>query len=241
MSLFIKKETEYFSEIKNNFNAKYQEQFCDTQVKVEQNEVKSESELLSFNIFINLPNPEVEAKNELPSEIPRKFICDLCNHETKEKYQMSSHMRKNHVYKKLGCAFCERSFKNLHSLYCHKQIHENPKIKCEICEKIIKRTSFKEHLNEVHATGLNFHCLICNQFYKTKKTLKRHQKIHNKKYECKICHHKFARGDVLNKHLKVHSKPESAFKKCKMITSRSRFNKFRANFYDERIINYCEK
>lgn len=217
-------------------------------VKSEPKEVKNEPENFYFNFSINLPKPKKENENKIKSEFNKfqqKFTCDLCSYETIKKCQISSHMEKIHSNKnqkiktqKFTCEICEKSFKNLRLLFCHKSTHNSSKIKCEVCEKFLKVTTFKEHLREVHATEFNFHCLICNQFYKTKKTLKRHQKIHNKKFECDICHHRFARGDVLNKHLEVHSKPESSFEGWKMIRSQNNFNKFRAKSYDKRILKF---
>jgi uncharacterized Zn-finger protein len=86
-----------------------------------------------------------------------------------------------------------------------KQIH-NPKVKCEICLKEVRRMNFKRHLKS-HSDIKDFNCDHCQAGFVSKPSLVRHMWKHrsNKKFNCSQCSRGFNESRDFKVHLQSHS------------------------------------
>lgn len=62
-----------------------------------------------------------------------------------------------------------------------------------------------QHLHlELYGEQKLYQCNVCGKEYQIKRTLERHQRIHDpaeKKFECPLCHKRFFRSDYLRPHM----------------------------------------
>jgi DNA-directed RNA polymerase subunit RPC12/RpoP len=82
----------------------------------------------------------------------RKCSCDHCGHKTFTKSQMAVHMTRHAVTPDLHtCEVCGKGFKIRSSLYTHRLYHDDPTIKCSMCEKkFYRNTELKQHIRRMH-------------------------------------------------------------------------------------------
>lgn len=77
-----------------------------------------------------------------------EFLCDLCGKSFKLKRQLKNHRFKMHSPIKLQfkCDVCEMSFTLQSALKSHSRIHEEPKFRCTKCLVLFKtKYSLKRH------------------------------------------------------------------------------------------------
>lgn len=122
--------------------------------------------------------------------------------------------RKIYEKKEYECATCNKKCASKQSLTKHMEIH----IKDEKGDKVMNRGSDDDSDFD---GGLdwpmdNHECLTCKKRYSTKKSLLRHQLLHEEpNFECDICNVKFYRKDKLKAHYdKCSEKNPDQVRKC---------------------------
>ncbi|XP_014472291.1 PREDICTED: zinc finger protein 91-like isoform X2 [Dinoponera quadriceps] len=126
--------------------------------------------------------------------------------------------------KELECGTCHKQYSTKHSLMKHMEHHvKNEKQKKEktAAEKAIKADGGDDDDNSDFESGLDWpmdshECVTCKKRYSTKKSLQRHQLLHEEpNFECDICHVKFYRKDKLKAHYdKCSEKNPDQVRKC---------------------------
>jgi stress-induced morphogen len=173
--------------------------FSECQVVLKGNKHQySKNKLRSFNKF-SLPG--------------RNNICKFCEKEYSSKSNMLAHVRKIHQYsgqnQQFECDFDGKVFRSKGELFGHMRTHL-PLVECTICHKMLKRLCLKPHLRGFHVTDKKFQCKICSKHFKSKQSLRKHEKTHNKKFECDACKKSYPSKSELNRHNKnYHENPRS--------------------------------
>lgn len=133
--------------------------------------------------------------------------------------------------KELECATCNKRYSSKQALTKHMEQH----VKDEKAEKLKKAASDKKEAQKTNTTGDNddddddsdfesgldwpmdsHECATCKKRYSTKKSLLRHQLLHEEpNFECDICNVKFYRKDKLKAHYdKCSEKNPDQVRKC---------------------------
>ena len=143
----------------------------------------------------------------------KKELLDSPNyHKTFNQNFLSFNVTKKHIAsetEKYECDFDGKMFGTKIRIRDHMKTHL-PKVKCEICSKIITVLSLNYHIKQTHSTESNFQCKICSKLFKNKKLMRFHEKIHDKKFQCVICNVKFPNKTQLTNHIgNIHENPGS--------------------------------
>ena len=108
------------------------------------------------------------------------FTCEKCNYETKEKHNLTRHIKSVHdKIKDFKCDKCEYVCSTICSLKSHiKSVHDKIKdFKCDKCEYVCSITShLKEHIKAVHDKIKDFKCDKCDFICGSNREVKRHIK-----------------------------------------------------------------
>ena len=127
------------------------------------------------------------------------------------------------------CDVCEETFKSVPTLkshyttihdrlsYSEQDNYENEEntVKCDICEKSIKKYYVYKHKQEVHLNGRTFSCNVCNQSFVSKNQLASHTRECHSGFifKCDKCRGKFQTKRALHLHIETHlTKPAQS--KC---------------------------
>ena len=102
----------------------------------------------------------------------KSYHCDICGNSYNTNDHLTEH-KKSHINQELKknfeCNVCGKIWATAQLLKVHMNIHTNEdKIKCTICEKIIKKASWKRH-KIIHDEDRPFKCNICPKTSKTQK------------------------------------------------------------------------
>lgn len=126
--------------------------------------------------------------------------------------------KRNHEKKEYECATCNRKCASKQSLTKHMELHIKDEKGDNKREKEVNRGSDDDSDFD---GGLdwpmdNHECLTCKKRYSTKKSLLRHQLLHEEpNFECDICNVKFYRKDKLKAHYdKCSEKNPDQVRKC---------------------------
>ena len=141
---------------------------------------------------------------------PRLFACDLCNKEFKKLSYVREH--KKAVHENNGrykiCEHCNKPIKGgKDSLLRHiDSVHDQIKVKCDVCNKEFAKWGLREHKRSVHENNARYNiCKHCNKPIKgSKEALLRHiESIHDQiKVKCDVCNKDFAKWS-LHEHKKT--------------------------------------
>ncbi|CAC5367640.1 KRAB [Mytilus coruscus] len=106
---------------------------------------------------------------------------------------------------KFSCSECNKSFKNLHYLLQHKQVHCNSH-ECEVCGKRLKSQEDKEDhgrfclaVNKIKMEG-KIKCDRCGEEFFLAKEYKEHYQTHTHTYHCEKCDKRFVKIGTLHTH-----------------------------------------
>jgi KRAB domain-containing zinc finger protein len=146
-------------------------------------------------------------KTPCPYEDCDKVVVDIQNH-----------IRLVHLkIKNFECAHCEAKFSNRYQVRNHiSGVHSNIREKCPHCDQMLKITTLKSHIKNVHeGGGQRVSCQDCPKTFQSNADLERHVvSVHMKiKAPCPECGRRF-RMETLANHIKTQHKGIYPFK-CK--------------------------
>ncbi|XP_065093281.1 zinc finger protein 808-like [Ochlerotatus camptorhynchus] len=131
----------------------------------------------------------------------RKFKCPVCGKGFVLEILLINHKNSRQTYHCRGCELNvpreERS--------SHVQCVEKPKVKCEICEKLVaSEKGLRYHVKTVHSNESEKHvCKICGKkFVRLAVHMQSHKNERN--WVCKICAARFNHINLLRNHRRVH-------------------------------------
>lgn len=76
-------------------------------------------------------------------------------------------------------------------------------IKCLVCEKILKRKNFGNHIKSRHATSGAYKCAICSEaFFRPEHRIQHMSSVHRGMFFCQTCNIQFYRNSRYAKHMK---------------------------------------
>ena len=113
--------------------------------------------------------------------------CEKCKRMFKYEGQLRAHTVC--MVPKNACGVCGKQYSNASALHKHALRHDEPKYKCELCEKTyFTKTFLKIHLEGAHSGELNYVCDLCGLQFRYRKGLNGHTRnVHcdkSKYYEC---------------------------------------------------------
>lgn len=173
---------------------------------------------------------------------PRSFKCTHCDRKYIDLKRLNNHLLthqnkcnvcdrvfvfklylENHIC--TYCKICNKKWKEKTEFLEHLKIHQkkNPDgtgkvvLVCFVCKReFASRQLLKAHT--VHRSRGLFLCKECPKSFKTKIQLKRHDDVHDKKFECEICKKRFSINATLQNHKKFHQNPEQFQCKICLVT-----------------------
>jgi KRAB domain-containing zinc finger protein len=149
------------------------------------------------------------------NEKERKFQCKICSVKFLKVTSLTRHLNHHKLKKNAGfkCQFCFKKFYLKAKLDRHLKFHAKF-LRCDHCGFLFKRKQLlMAHMKKKHiaAEVCVVKCETCDKTFKSRGSLRQHQKTHQKAFECDVCGHKFATKAHLKDHLVYHFNPE-AFK-----------------------------
>jgi len=161
--------------------------------------------LLNGQTIISGTQPVVSGAQQIQTQSQLQTI-QTNNHQTIQTIQIQP----NTSGKAFVCDLCNKDFQNTYNLKRHRiNVHKETKIlyRCDQCGKDFPSIgNFKRHKNLVHGLGKQaFHCATCDKNFASKDGLKRHiSAIHDTSegaFKCETCEKRFKRKDYLDKHI----------------------------------------
>lgn len=160
--------------------------------------------------------------------------CECCPIYFKTKQERNEHTKTMHKHR-VTCTICNKVYKNIDSLYSHRQLsHEKREkkvnnyfcAKCGKCAGLIAPNKFRDNwLESISGTSFtnrtyldahensdcgrlpSFKCDDCGRLFMTKFALKNHRIVHSdeRKFACDICQIRFKSKYNLKVHASTHS------------------------------------
>lgn len=136
----------------------------------------------------------------------RPYHCQ-CGKSFTQSSSLSAHQKTHSNVTYFTCSTCGKQFKHAYTLKKHSHVHENGKLVCNVCHKILKsKQSLQDHMYR-HYNIRNYNCEDCGDTFVTSSELISHRKKHNlgKRVECYFCGYKTHTKKSLITHLKRYS------------------------------------
>ncbi|XP_071795380.1 uncharacterized protein [Asterias amurensis] len=163
----------------------------------------------------------------------KPFICGECGQAFRSKAVAIKHGRRHSGLKPYVCKICNKAYTQIHNLTDHEKTHiDDQTFACKTCGKVfyarssLRRHRIKEHPEE--KTGITkvplsrnqvitkepgvfeiirkpYVCKVCTEGYKTRKSLKMHEKIHEASRVCQYCSSVFVSRSDLVIHERSHT------------------------------------
>lgn len=136
---------------------------------------------------------------------PSQVICDLCQEEFPTHKLLICHMAQhfpNHI-----CDLCGKLYVSKLRLDAHiKMTHDEEKVSCQICHKVLKKYSLLRHIRSHTGENCIYACRICDEKFVSYSTRVIHlRKVHNltgRQYKCQMCPKTFPISGYLSKHVR---------------------------------------
>ncbi|XP_058443528.1 PR domain zinc finger protein 5-like [Malaya genurostris] len=147
-------------------------------------------------------------------EDKRPYVCDQsgCNSAFRGLDLLNRHkklLHSDYFYK--SCPVCDRKCKTQGVYKTHISYHEDPKLPCDVCGKLMRnKRSMWKHMKSHESMEERKHvCDICNKRFAVAYTLRVHRRIHTqeKPFACNICEKQFQYNCLLKNHInRYHNK-----------------------------------
>ena len=163
--------------------------------------------------------PKILKKYLLNNHIERNHAenqdvqCDTCSKKFNNSKKLKDHIRGVHSQTETSkCEKCGKLLKHKQSLKIHiRTAHDQIEtemdvmIKCDHCEKILKKSYMKLHIKEVHEKQRNYVCDTCGIAFTQKGSLITHSAVHTglRAYKCDACVKTYKTSSSLNTHKKI--------------------------------------
>ncbi|XP_058828566.1 PR domain zinc finger protein 5-like [Topomyia yanbarensis] len=144
----------------------------------------------------------------------RPYVCDQegCNRAFRGVDLLNRHkklLHSDYFYK--SCPVCERKCKTQGIYKTHISYHEEPKLPCDVCGKLMRnKRSMWKHLKSHESPEQRKHvCEVCNKRFAVAYTLRVHKRIHTqeKPFACSFCGKQFQYNCLLKNHVgRYHNK-----------------------------------
>lgn len=136
---------------------------------------------------------------------PSQVICDHCQEEFPTHKLLVCHMAQhfpNHI-----CDLCGKLYVSKLRLDAHiKMTHDEEKVSCQICHKVLKKYSLLRHIRSHTGENCIYACRICDEKFVSYSTRVIHlRKVHNlagRQYKCQMCPKTFPISGYLSKHVR---------------------------------------
>nr|XP_019933184.2 zinc finger protein Xfin-like isoform X2 [Aedes albopictus] len=156
-----------------------------------------------------------EAALDAHMEQHKLLECSECKKRFLNSMSLNTHTAKEHSHKSDQLYVCEHCGKNFvselglkrHIDYAHLGI-EAPRIQCQICERWLKRGTYKSHMDYVHgARDRVYECDICHKEYSHLRALQNHKKQTHAvpKFTCEFCNKMFRQKMPWVEHRATHT------------------------------------
>ncbi|XP_024947699.1 zinc finger protein 271 isoform X2 [Cephus cinctus] len=132
--------------------------------------------------------------------------CPHCNSMFRNASLLKRHLSVHTGERPYACEKCNRRFSQLGQLNFHRNFHENPRYRCEICSKPFLRPSDIQKHMRTHTGEKPYNCQLCSKSFAQLVALQQHERIHtgDKPYTCEICGKRFTQKANKTKHVKIH-------------------------------------
>ncbi|CAL1301370.1 unnamed protein product [Larinioides sclopetarius] len=142
----------------------------------------------------------------------RRYNCDVCHKQFKNKSLLVNHYRKHTGEKPFVCGTCGKEFNKKGNLTQHLRTHTGEKpFACGTCGREFSRKEHLERHFRTHTGEKPFACETCGREFRQETDLERHLRIHTgeKPFVCDTCGKEFSRKGSLTQH-----KLNALLKKC---------------------------
>ena len=116
------------------------------------------------------------------------LTCPMCFHQETTQKACIEHIDRFHPEYRYPCRHCDKYFNSFHTRYRHEQGHGDQKHICADCGAGYPYLSELTRHAAVHNTVLPYPCTRCEKRFAQKKSLKRHEVLHDETtFKCNFC------------------------------------------------------
>jgi KRAB domain-containing zinc finger protein len=130
---------------------------------------------------------------------PRPFLCSVCGATLVSAISLKRHLETHNQGRPFQCphADCPYASKTDRLLADHvHRVHLAQLKPCDVCGKMLKARSMRQHKQSMHSDGKEdgkVQCNLCSRFFSNKTTLASHMRLHANAriFECDFCNKRY--------------------------------------------------
>uniref|UniRef100_A0A8D2JQT2 Zinc finger protein 320 n=1 Tax=Sciurus vulgaris TaxID=55149 RepID=A0A8D2JQT2_SCIVU len=216
------------SSIKANISHKYEHDFIDSFLFVQERKTDIPSAAYKGNEFGQLFNQDSHCiRHQTINTGKKRFTCEICGKVFKQKSNLTSHCRIHTGEKPYKCTECGKLFNHISHLAQHCRVHTGEKpFRCDECGKVFSHKSYLANHRRIHTGEKPYKCDACGKGFSQISHLASHRRIHTgeKPFKCNECGKVFHQISHLAQHRTIHT-GEKPFKcnECGKVFSRNSY------------------